>query len=256
MIDAVVSLVREVGASLVEWRKSGGARGQWEGTQFHAEADAWAHSALCRGLASVKPGTPVVSEEDPASQGQNLADRYWIIDPIDGTASYAGGFPGYVTQVALMESGQPSLAVVFAPEHGDLFTAERGSGAFRNGSRLMVKAATEQVLVDNYSSPKGIAADLYRDLGFTRYLESGSIGLKICRVAEGAAHVFFKSVPVRDWDLAPPQLILEESGGYLSDSRGKRIKYGSSAPHDGLIATRDAIMASRVAQWRLNRELQ
>ena len=69
------------------------------------------------------------------------------------------------------------------------------------------------VQTDNYPKAKGIAAEIACDLDIQGYLESGSIGLKICRVAEGKAHLFVKDIELYDWDVAAPHLILRESGG-------------------------------------------
>ena len=245
----MAALVQETGHLLRSWRTSGGAAGTWAGTQFHASADRWAHDHLCRGLSALDSSIPIVSEEDDSGGATTERRRYWLIDPIDGTASYAHGFSGYVTQVALMDREKPVLAAVFAPEHGELFVAETGSGACRNGIRLPAIRAADMTLVDNTPGPEGLAAVLYAELGFTRYLESGSIGLKICRVAEGSADVFFKTVRVRDWDLAAPELILQEAGGSLVDGHGEAIVYGGAREHRGLVAARDSALASRVVRW-------
>jgi len=249
MRDGLIELVRDVGRQLLSWRTSGGVQGEWHGTQFHAKADQWAHRGLCLGLKVLEPAIPVVSEEDATEDPRPGADRYWLIDPIDGTASYAGGFDGFVTQVALMEHQVPILAVVYAPVYQDLFVAMKGSGATLNGARLPLGRSTELTLIDNYPTPRGIAADLYREMSFSRYLECGSIGLKICRVAEGVADVFLKDVLVRDWDLAAPHLILHEAGGCLVDGAGAEITYGASRRHVGLVAVRDAALAGRLVRW-------
>ncbi len=250
MLASLIALVRDVGASLLRWRATGGANGRWEGTQFHALADRWAHQSLCDGLARIAADIPIVSEEAEVGEEIPPHKRYWIIDPIDGTASYAGGFPGFVTQLALIEASGPSMAAVFAPAHGALFVAERGRGAFKNGVRLRARTSDSLTLVDNYPEPRGIAAELYRGLSFSNYLESGSIGLKICRVADGSADLFFKTVSVRDWDLAAPQLILEEAGGCLLDAAGHNIRYGlANRQHTGLIAATDTTLARRVESW-------
>lgn len=108
-------------------------------------------------------------------------------------------------------------------------------------------------MIDNYPSPRGAAADLFRDLSFTRYEESGSIGLKICRIADGTADVFFKAVAVRDWDVAGPQLILEEAGGILLDGVGSCIRYGSGGRIEGLVAASTAHLAKRIVDWHVVR---
>ena len=129
IMEAVVKLVQKVGCSLQSWRASGGVEGTWEGSQFHAKADQWAHQLIGAGLSNLKTKLPVVSEEDLSPTTTTDVTRYWLVDPVDGTASYAEGFAGYVTQVALMEREHPVLAVVFAPHNQELFSAVRGGGA-------------------------------------------------------------------------------------------------------------------------------
>ena len=148
-----------------------------------------------------------------------------------------------------MEQESPVLAVVFAPHYQDLFVAVKGDGAYRNGTRLPMASSSSLTLIDNYSTPRGVAADLYNELSFRRYVECGSIGLKICRVAEGTADVLLKPGQVRDWDLAAPHLILQEAGGCLLDGQGQDIKYGALRKHEGLIAAGEGAMARRVASW-------
>jgi 3'(2'), 5'-bisphosphate nucleotidase/myo-inositol-1(or 4)-monophosphatase len=254
MKDAVAELVREVGQSLLSWRTAGGVEGAWDGSQFHAKADRWAHEKLCLGLAAIAPPIPIVSEEDESPEAACEAEVYWLIDPIDGTASYAQGFSGFVTQVALMNRQVPVLAAVFAPAHQQLFVAERGRGAFCNGLRLPAERSAGLTLIDNTPSPSGVAADLYAAWPFAHYLECGSIGLKICRVADGTADVFVKAVTVRDWDLAPPHLILQEAGGCLVDGAGADVAYGPPRRHTGLVAARDGALAGSLVRWRQARD--
>jgi 3'(2'), 5'-bisphosphate nucleotidase len=254
MRDGLAELVRHVGQQLLSWRTVGGVQGEWHGTQFHAKADQWAHREICLGLERLAPAIPIVSEEDTARESWRGADLYWLIDPIDGTASYAGGFDGFVTQVALMERENPVLAAVFAPVYQELFLATKGSGSTLNGVRLPLHSSRGLTLIDNDPTPQGIAADLYREMSFSRYVECGSIGLKICRVADGTADVFFKAVAVRDWDVAAPQLILQEAHGCLVDGSGADITYGASRQHIGIIAARDAALVGHLVNWKQARD--
>jgi len=196
-----------------------------------------------------------VSEEDDASVALR-ASTYWLIDPIDGTASFAHGFPGYVCQGALMVNHQPTLAAVYAPELDLLFVAERGRGATCNGTRLSNVPPCERLtLIDNYPEPQGIAADVFGAFHFQRYIESGSIGLKICHVASRTADVFIKDSPTRDWDLAPPHLVVAEAGAKLTDIAGTVPVYGAHGRrHHGLIVARDGAFHSSLATWARSRQ--
>lgn len=246
MIHALREVAARIGDDLLSWREQGGKSGHWEGTQFKAEADARAHNAWVSELAKIAPEIPVLSEEDANGWSGPRPGRYFLIDPIDGTASYAHGFAGFVTQVALIERSTPTCAVVNAPMLKLTWHAVAREGAFLNGKRLQVAQSGDRLLViDNYPEPRGIAATLVKDLPATGYVECGSIALKACRVADGTADLFVKDVVVRDWDLAPCDLILRETGCTLTDAHGARIAYAGGPEKHGVIAARDAALASR-----------
>ncbi|OLT24976.1 inositol monophosphatase [Nocardiopsis sp. CNR-923] len=253
LAEAAEQAVTEVGALLRQWRTDPSVLGGvWEGSQFKARADALAHRALAERLASADESIPVVSEEDPASLVGERPPRYWLIDPIDGTASYAHGFPGYVTQAALMVGTRPEAAAVHAPETATLFTAVRGHGARRDGLPLERCAAPPPgtgVLTDNTPEPEGIARRVRDHFGYRGYLESGSISLKLCRIAEGTAHLFVKDVPVRDWDVAAPALVLEEVGGSVTRLDGAGFGYRGSYEHAGLVGAADPATGRAVSRW-------
>lgn len=238
MLAELSAIVIDVGKLLLKWRAAGQFAGRWEGPhQFKAQADLMAHEALTSRLSKLAPTIPIISEENPNSWLKERPEHYWLIDPIDGTASFVKGYPGFVTQVALMENGIPVMAVVWAPVLNLLYVAEKYKGASLNGSKLIVKTCfPPEKLIDNYPEPQGIALSAFKELGFQKYIESGSISLKICRVADGTADLFFKTVVVKDWDLAAPHLVIAEMGGCMSDIQGQPITYNGSFEKIGLIA--------------------
>jgi fructose-1,6-bisphosphatase/inositol monophosphatase family enzyme len=246
MIDELKNILKAVGSGLLRWQ--GRAGGEWQGAQLKTEADREAHQALSCALTGLL-NVPVLSEEDPESHAAIRPEKYWLIDPIDGTASLAGGFDGFVTQAALMENGEPVLAAVYAPALEWMYTAEKGGGAFLNGSRIRVAADPSRlILVDNYPEPKGTAAEMMKALACTGYLESGSISLKILRVADGSADLFFKDVVVRDWDVGAPWLILKEAGGTLAAVDGKPYRFSGNLEKQGLIAARCPELCNAAAE--------
>lgn len=228
--------LRRVGASIMECRCEGNTHGKWEGMQYKAAADLVADESLRTELRRIAD-IAIVSEEDAGSQSERRPQEYWLIDPIDGTASFAHGFSGFVCQAALIREGVPQLAGVYAPALDKLYMAVRGEGATVNGCPMQVRTVIRQrlTLVDNYPQPRGVANHLFRDLHCTDYLESGSIGLKICLVAEGAADIFVKNVQVRDWDVAAPHLVLQEAGGLLTQFTGQSFDYSGSYEKHGLV---------------------
>lgn len=237
MLSEVGNIVASVGELLLQWRESGIVAGEWDGPQFKAQADLMAHEELTEKLANLAPDVPIISEESQASWVDIRPECHWLIDPIDGTASFVQGYSGFVTQVALIVDRVPQLAAICVPAFQSLYTAERGQGAFLNGVRLFREQTfPPKVLIDNYPEPRGVTLQAYSELHFTHYIECGSISLKICKVADGSADVFFKTVTIRDWDLAAAHLVMEETGGFLTDIYGNRIEYTRGYETPGVVA--------------------
>jgi 3'(2'), 5'-bisphosphate nucleotidase/myo-inositol-1(or 4)-monophosphatase len=246
-INDLEKVIRHLGVILLDLRKQNRADGKWVGTQYKAEADDIAHEFLSSKLVKILD-VPIISEEDIGSQQEKRPIMYWLIDPIDGTASFAGGYPGFVSQVALIMHGIPVNALVFAPVLDKLYTATIDEGTYLNGIPIKLNTilADPLTLVDNYPEPRGIAITIFQALSCKYYLESGSIGLKICLVAEGVADVFVKDVTVRDWDIAPGHLILKEAGGCLMQFSGQKYEYFGDYEKKGLIATSRQELLERV----------
>lgn len=256
MREFIERSLRQCGEILLELYSGGGSPGTWEGDQFKAPADRVAHDFLCQRIQSSFPGILVVSEEDDGSIEQESRE-YFLIDPIDGTASFAHGFPGWVTQMAYVKSEIPVLSGVFAPVSDEYFEAERNHGARCNGRALAVCSSSDKIksIIDNYPEARGITRELMNALDIHTYAESGSIALKICRIADNSADLFFKAMAPRDWDLAPPKLILEEAAGILRDANGEEIRFGRKARrHHGLIATKNAAMLETISSWYRSRK--
>src|ERR1051325_10501468 len=102
MLAEAERIAVDLGGRLLEWRRRGLIQGEWLGAQLKAEADRRAHEFLVPHLSAQWPATPIVSEEDPLSHTGTRPREYWMIDPIDGTASFCGGYDGFVTQFALI----------------------------------------------------------------------------------------------------------------------------------------------------------
>lgn len=181
---------------------------------------------------------PIISEEDDDRTVIERPRTYWLVDPIDGTRNYLDGFNTYVTQAALMLDSQPVIAVVYAPALDELFTAVKGEGAFKNNRRIQVSSnLVPEIIIDNYPSPNDFLRGVMENLSIKEYIECGSIALKICRVSEGAADVFVKNTRVHDWDVAPGELILNESGGKLGLTNGNNFEYKDNYRKPSLLAT-------------------
>jgi len=217
------------------------------------QADAFAHDSLVSRLAAAYPGVSIISEED-CEHAETRPSDYFLIDPIDGTASWSGGYSGFVCQLARIVEGIPVFGVIHCPLRRDTWIASRDQGAFLNGRRLPILQEPAMprppVVVDNYPQAKGVSKDLIEWLGNATYLESGSIGLKAALVASGQADIFIKDVVVRDWDVAPALALAQEVGAFMSRIDGSPFRLtGSYEKVDGLIATAGATLGIQVSGW-------
>jgi histidinol-phosphatase len=204
-----------------------------------SEADTAVERTLRDRLASARPGDAIVGEEYGAS-AMPESGRRWIVDPIDGTKNYVRGIPVWATLLALEEQGHSTVGVVSAPALGRRWWAARGAGAFMRDAlaqeprRLRVSAvrALEDAQLcisgfDGWGERVGIdrllalARSCWRTRGFGDFWT-------YMLVAEGVAEIGCEAV-VSLWDLAAPQVIVEEAGGTFTDLSGARTADGGDA---------------------------
>lgn len=180
------------------------------------------------------PDDEILSEETESNLKNPVeVDRLWVIDPIDGTnnfrfqRNYSGVSIGYV------EKGVLKSAAIYDPFHDELFSAERGKGAFLNGQKISVGNQTElskaAVATDNSYDPAGTK----RNIGLALKISpmpwmqmKGSAVLIMAEVASGRTDLYFHT-SLKPWDNAAAFLILEEAGGVIRGLRGEEIIFMS-----------------------------
>jgi histidinol-phosphatase len=202
------------------------------------EADRAVEQAIRERLAAVRTADAVVGEEFGSSAASRNARR-WIVDPIDGTKNYVRGIPVWATLLALEDGSDLSVAVVSAPALGRRWWAARGIGAFGHDAshgerRLQVSAVAvlsdAQLCYSGFSGWEGSGGlEALIELGRRCWRTRGFGDFWVYMlVAEGAAEIACEAA-VSLWDLAAPQLIVEEAGGRFTDLRGERTPAGGDA---------------------------
>lgn len=167
---------------------------------------------------------PVITEENFQINSNLGESEYWLVDSIDGTLSYINGFLSYVTQFALIRNGSVIYGLVYAPEFDVLYEGIYHYGAFKNGVKLKSdNQAQVRTIIDNTPTPSLFIGNLMKDFEITNYVVSGSIGLKLCKVADGQADIFVKKNSLETWDVAPGSLILQEAGGLACNIDGSNF---------------------------------
>ncbi len=166
--------------------------------------------------------------EEGGVRGNDPAARTWIIDPLDGTANFIAGFPFWCVSIAAREGSRIVAGVIWDPLREEIYTAERGSGAFRNGARLAVSprpGLEGAFLATGFPFRSGERIDAYLSLFKTVFLQArgirraGSAALDLAQVAAGVFDGFFE-FHLSPWDIAAGSILIEEAGGEVTDFDG------------------------------------
>ena len=194
---------------------------------FVSIADRKAEESIRRDLERARPDYSFLMEESGVVEGADSQHR-WIIDPLDGTANFLHGIPVFAVSIALESQGKLVAGVVFNPAMDELFTAERGQGAFLNDRRLRV--AGRQDLTDCVIGTgvphigRGhhgrylhqLAAMMPKCSGIRRL---GAAALDLAWVAAGRLDGFWEE-GLSPWDVAAGALLVREAGGFITDEDG------------------------------------
>jgi myo-inositol-1(or 4)-monophosphatase len=166
-----------------------------------------------------------LSEETADNPDRLPAEAVWIVDPLDGTKEFVKGLPEYVVAIGLVVGGVPTLGVIHNPQTADTFWAERGAGAFRNGSRIHVTdgnrllASRTEMTRGEFAPFDGWQVDAI-----------GSIQYKLALVAAGEAAATLSRGPKHEWDVCAGALIVAEAGGRVTDMFGEPLRYNQVFP--------------------------
>jgi len=184
------------------------------------ETDAAVQTYLTAALARDHPGIPLIGEEMTVAEQEQLlraADHsVWVLDPLDGTGNYAGGFPGFAISLALLEAGQVVQAAVLDPLRDECFCAIRGGGAWCNGVPIAPFAPGPLLsdclaMIDFKRLPAARLPTLFRPGGFRSQRNLGASTLEWCWLAAGRFQLYLHGGQ-KLWDYAGGHLIAAEAG--------------------------------------------
>lgn len=218
---------------------------------YVSQADRKAEDIIYTELSRARPGYSFLMEERGEVAGTDDQHR-WIVDPLDGTTNFLHGIPMFAISIALERQGQLVAGVIYNPAMDELYTAERGGGAFMNDRRLRVSARTK--LSDSVIGT-GIPhlgrghhgqalLELRNVMGETAGIRRiGAASLDLAYVAAGRLDGYWESW-LSPWDMAAGILMVREAGGFCSDLEGGQnifdsgsVLAGNEAIHRGLLKT-------------------
>lgn len=201
-------------------------------------ADIASNDILMDQLRTLTPDIPIISEEVGAvslAQRQHW-QRYWLLDPIDGTGEFIIGSGDFAVNIALIENGWPSMGVIHAPDHQTTYYAQNNLGAFKE-SNQQNNSKTQRIQVADYQEGRSIKVAVskrqrielmgqYLNKYFDfEHIALGSCSLKNCLIAEGGADCYLRVGVTGEWDTGASQCILEQAGGTIIDSEFNPLTY-------------------------------
>lgn len=244
MLNTIIETVKKAGEIILSAHNQESAVTAKEGKKnFVTKYDVKVQDFLFGELAKAFPDAEFVGEE-----GENNFDckgLRFIIDPIDGTTNFMQDFRCSCISVALCKENEVIAGVVYNPYTSEIFSAEKGRGAYLNGEKITV---SDRLLSDGLAlfgtSPyhpentDETFALLRKVFDFSRDIRrSGSAAYDVCTVACGRCEVFFEK-GLQPWDIAAGTLILNEAGGVAMNYDGGEIDF--SKPNDVVFANPEA----------------
>jgi myo-inositol-1(or 4)-monophosphatase len=215
---------------------------------FVTAADKRAEQILYQELSKARHGYGFLMEESGVVEGPDKSHR-WIIDPLDGTTNFLHSIPHFAISIGLQREHELVAGLIFNPANGDLFTAEKGKGAFLNDRRLRVAARSKLedcvvvAGVPHRGKPDHDAnlLRLARVMGTVAGVRSsGSAALDLAWTAAGRYDGYWDQ-DLHAWDIAAGLVLLREAGGFVSDKAGGKAMLetgsliaGNEAVHRGL----------------------
>ena len=248
MMTALLDAAHAAGQVVMRHRAAGVTAETKADKSVVTAADREAEAVILDVLARVAPGVPVVAEEESSAGRQPLAaERFFLVDPLDGTKEFLSGGEDFTVNIALIEQGVPVLGVVYVPAEGTMWWGE-GAGAFRaawpiDGEKGVYTPVGCSTCGE---APRAVASKSHATPETETYLQHVGAGdrlsigssLKFLLVADGRADLYPRAGPTMEWDTAAADAVLRAAGGMTYDLQGQPLTYGK--PHyfnPGFVAT-------------------
>jgi myo-inositol-1(or 4)-monophosphatase len=232
-LETAVEIAREAGALLANYferRVAFELKGEFD---LVTEADRASEKLVVEKLRSYFPTHAIVAEEGSSHPGSS--EYRWYVDPLDGTTNFAHSFPMFNVTLGLERAGEMIAGVIYDPLRQEMFTAERGAGAYVNNRRIHVshtKRLSDSLASTGFPSRKrshNVNIHFYYQLAMASHgvRRTGSAALDMAYVASGRLD-FFWEFGLKPWDQAAGTLLVEEAGGRVSDMSGGALSITAS----------------------------
>ena len=232
---------------------------------LRAAGDRDANRAIVELIANSRVDDAILSEEAADDPRRIRADRVWIVDPLDGTLNFIHSFPVFSISIALQDAdGELLCGVVYQPVLRELFTAQKGAGAYLNGKRISVSPRTDRegFLIGTglpfkeyhyLESYVGMLKDVIRDSAGIR--RAGSAAIDLAYTACGRFDGFweYKLFP---WDFAAGVLLVREAGGTVTDFNGQNDVFATQSIIAGNATTHPLLLEKALNHFSVKNQSQ
>jgi 3'(2'), 5'-bisphosphate nucleotidase len=233
LLEALAPALREAGALIERLKANGLVHRDKADKSPVTEADEAAEALLEAAIRKLDGDAVIVGEEAVAAGVlPDVARRFWLIDPLDGTKDFVGGGSDYSVNVGLVEDGEPTLGLVLHPPTQTLWTGAAGLGAWKDApgsARHPIRARPFAGVAPRIvTSRSHLDAETRAWCAACEGAETHPSGssLKFCLLAEGAADAYPRFGPTSEWDTAAADAILRAAGGSTLGGDGNPLAYG------------------------------
>lgn len=222
MIQDIIETAKKAGEEILSYYSDEIKVFEKEDESPLTKADLAAHHVILDALEKIDPKTPVISEESgvPAFEERKNWNRFWIVDPLDGTKEFIKKNDEFTVNIALIEDGEPVLGVLYIPAKKQLFYGQQGEGSFRinkGGDPEQIfsfpadKSKPLNVAASRSHQSQSLKDDLKQQgIEIEALIPAGS-SLKFCLVAQGIADIYPRMGPTMEWDVAAGDCIYRNS---------------------------------------------
>ncbi len=237
-LDKLIRIVHLAGVEIIKIYKKKVTKKYKSDNTPVTNADIKANDIICKGLKRHFPDISIVSEEQ-VKKGK-AAQRFWLVDPLDGTKEFLKGNGEFTVNIALIENKKPVFGIIYMPTKNKLyFTKDKKSyfsklnkkGQINNIKKIKVKKRSKNIVIlsRSHSLAKSEVEKakqmIFKRFNANKILRSGS-SIKLCYIAHGLANVYPRFGTTMEWDTAAGDAILRFAGGRIRTLDRKILRYG------------------------------
>lgn len=222
MLDKIIRTAQEAGEKILDYYSTDIEVVDKSDHTPLTKADLAANKIILDRLSKIDPKTPVISEESeiPAYEDRRYWDKFWLVDPLDGTKEFIKQNGEFTVNIALIKDGEPILGVIYIPVKKVMYYAQKGQGSFRrNGNNTAKHIYSVQadknkplIVAASRSHQSDTLEHDLNDMGIEMgELKPAGSSLKFCLVAEGVVDIYPRMKPTMEWDVAAGDCIFRNS---------------------------------------------